>query len=68
VAGAHVGGSTGCVPVDGRCPTKSDGFYPTAGVGLTTFFDMLRFDVARGPHGGGWMFNVDINRSFWSIL
>jgi hypothetical protein len=68
VAGAYVHGFPACAPSTGRCPTKTDGFYPSAGIGLLTFFDLLRFDVARGFRDGRWMFNVDVNRSFWSIL
>jgi hypothetical protein len=67
-----------------RCPTLAHDWYPSAGVGLLTFFDVLRFDVARGLIGrrlildqsgaavssvkGGWTFNVDVVRDFWSIL
>lgn len=46
----------------------SSGFYPSAGIGLLTFFDLLRFDVARGLNGGRWVFYVDVNRAFWSVL
>lgn len=68
VAGAVIGGVVSCTTTYGRCPRLSDGFYPSAGVGLITVFDMLRFDVARGLKDGRWIFNFDVNRDFWSIL
>jgi hypothetical protein len=52
----------------------ASGVYPSAGIGLLTIFDLLRFDVARGFRGGNaggsgrWTFSVDVNREFWSIL
>ena len=43
--------------------------FPSAGVGLLTFFDIVRFDVARGlKPNGRWSFYVDISRAFWSVL
>lgn len=48
-------------------PTVS-GIYPTAGIGVLFFYDLLRVDVARGLRGGNWRFAIDIDRSFWSIL
>ncbi len=44
------------------------GFYPSAGIGLLAFFDLLRFDVARGFRDGRWLFYLDVNRAFWSVL
>ncbi|HEY8310441.1 MAG TPA: hypothetical protein VIG47_07790, partial [Gemmatimonadaceae bacterium] len=44
------------------------GWYPSAGVGLLTVFDLLRFDVARGTRDGRWSFYVDVSRDFWGIL
>jgi hypothetical protein len=44
------------------------GWYPSAGVGLLTVFDLLRFDVAKGFRDGRWAFSVDVIRDFWSIL
>lgn len=41
---------------------------PSLGVGLLTFFDVLRLDVARGLRGGRWTFSVDVNSAFWGIL
>ena len=43
--------------------------FPSAGLGFLTFFDILRFDVARGfGSGGRWTFSVDVIRDFWGIL
>ena len=44
------------------------GVYPSAGVALQPFFDLLRFEVARGLRHGVWTFNVDLSRDFWDIL
>ena len=68
VAGAFVGGALSCTPRFGRCPGRADGFYPAVGIGTIAFFDLLRIDVARGLRDGRWMFNIDANRDFWSIL
>jgi hypothetical protein len=56
------------LPMPGRPPELLDGIYPSFGVGLITFFDALRFDLARGTNHGRWIFNVDVSREFWSIL
>jgi hypothetical protein len=55
-------------PPAGRPSELLDGAYPSVGVGLITFFDALRFDLARGTNHGRWIFNVDVNHEFWSIL
>jgi hypothetical protein len=44
------------------------GVYPSAGVSMLFFFDLLRADVARGLRQGGWRFAIDIDRSFWGML
>ncbi|MCO4099446.1 MAG: hypothetical protein HEQ38_08610 [Gemmatimonas sp.] len=44
------------------------GVYPSAGVGMLFFYDLLRADVARGLRNGTWRFSIDIDRSFWGIL
>lgn len=44
------------------------GAYPSVGVGLLTFFDLVRFDVSRGLRDGRWLFYLDVNPEFWSIL
>jgi len=37
-------------------------------VGLLGFFDLVRFDVARGLRNGRWTFGVDLTRDLWRIL
>jgi hypothetical protein len=54
-------------PADPLRPRES-GFYPSAGVGLLTFFDLLRFDVAHGFRDGRWIFSLDVTPAFWSVL
>jgi hypothetical protein len=44
------------------------GVYPSAGLALQTFFDLLRIEVARGLRHGTWTFNVDVSRDFWGVL
>ena len=44
------------------------GVYPSAGVALQPFFDLLRLEVARGLRNGIWTFNVDLSRDFWGVL
>ena len=44
------------------------GVYPSAGVSVLFFYDLLRADVARGLRDGHWRFSIDIDRSFWGIL
>lgn len=44
------------------------GVYPSVGLGVLTFFDLLRFDVARGLRGGRWTFSVDVSRDLWPVL
>jgi hypothetical protein len=69
VSAVAIRGTVNCTPtIVARCPSLADGVYPSAGIGLLTVFDMLRFDVARGLRNGRWVFNVDVNRDFWSIL
>ena len=75
VVGAVVGGDLKCVQgvratggFMGRCPQSAAGFYPSVGIAALSFFDLLRIDFARGLKDGRWMFNIDVNRDFWSIL
>ena len=75
VAGAFVAGDVHCVRgvratggFTGRCPQAGDGFYPSVGIAALSFFDLLRLELARGLKDGRWMFNIDVNRDFWSIL
>ena len=44
------------------------GWYPSAGIGVLSFFDLLRLDVARGMRDGRWTFSLDVSRDFWPIL
>jgi hypothetical protein len=44
------------------------GVYPTLGVAIQPFFDLVRFEVARGLRHGRWTFNVDLSRDFWGVL
>jgi hypothetical protein len=42
--------------------------YPSLGGALLVFFDLIRFDVARGIRNGRWTFGVDLTRDLWRIL
>ncbi len=43
--------------------------FPSVGVGLIGFFDLVRLDVAHGLRSSGrWTFSIDVARGFWSIL
>ena len=42
--------------------------YPSVGGALLVFFDLIRFDVARGIRNGRWTFGVDLTRDLWRIL
>ena len=44
------------------------GVYPSAGLGVLFFYDLVRADVGRGLRDGAWRFSIDIDRSFWGIL
>jgi hypothetical protein len=44
------------------------GVYPSAGVALQPFFDLLRLEVARGLRNGIWTFNLDLSRDVWGVL
>jgi hypothetical protein len=44
------------------------GWHESVGLGVLSFFDVLRFDVARGLRNGRWMFALDFTRDFWRIL
>ncbi len=44
------------------------GVYPSVGVALQPFFDLLRVQVARGLRNGRWSFNADVSRDFWGLL
>lgn len=55
-------------PAGGATGPVFRGAYPYAGLGTLVFFDLLRFDVARGLRDGRWRFGVDVVRDFWPIL
>jgi len=42
--------------------------YASFGAGVLVFFDLVRFDVARGLRNGRWTFGVDLSRDLWRIL
>jgi hypothetical protein len=44
------------------------GVYPSAGLALQPFYEMLRVQVARGLRNGQWKLNVDVSRDFWGVL
>ncbi len=48
--------------------TPRHGVYPSAGMGVLFFYDLVRADFARGLRDGVWRFNIDIDRGFWGIL
>ena len=52
----------------GTASGASTNLFPSVGVGLLTFFDLLRFDVARGLRDGRWSFSVDVTRDIWGVL
>jgi hypothetical protein len=49
-------------------PSRASGVWPSVGSGALMFFDLLRFDVARGLRDGTWRFAVDVDRGFWGVL
>jgi hypothetical protein len=53
---------------DPRVAQYTNGVYPAVGLGVLLFYDLLRVDVARGVHQGGWRFSIDVDRAFWGIL
>ena len=44
------------------------GWHGSIGVGILSFFDQLRIDVARGVRQGRWSFGVDLASALWPIL
>ena len=44
------------------------GVYPSLGIALQPFYDLVRLEVGRGLRHGRWTFNVDVSRDFWGIL
>jgi hemolysin activation/secretion protein len=51
-----------------RSGAASAGWHESAGLGILTLFDAIRFDVARGLRDGRWGFDVDFTRDFWRIF
>ena len=47
---------------------QPDGVYPSIGIALQPFFDLLRFEVAKGTRHGSVQFNLDFSRTFWGVL
>jgi hypothetical protein len=44
------------------------GVYPSAGIALQPFYEMVRIQAAKGLRNGRWRMNVDVSREFWGIL
>ena len=68
--GASVGGGA-IVQAASGANTRWSGVLqagPSVGVAALSFFDLLRIDLARGLKNGRWMFNIDVNRDFWTIM
>ena len=64
IGGAPILASRNGIPL----PSATPGGYPSVGIGLLTFFDLVRFDVSRGLRQGRWLFSFDVNPEFWSVL
>ena len=64
IGGAPISASRNTLPFASTTP----GGYPSIGLGLLTFFDLVRFDVSRGLRHGRWFFSFDVNPEFWSVL
>ncbi len=53
----------------GNGVVREQRMFSAVGVGLISFFDLVRLDVARGLNAGGrWTFSLDVTREFWPIL
>ena len=48
--------------------SASAGWHESVGLGVLSFFDLLRFDIARGVRNGRWTFAVDFTRDIWRVL
>jgi hypothetical protein len=55
-------------PIPLRTSMTAEGWYPSVGLGLLAFWDVMRFDVARGLRDGRWTFSFDLSRALWGIL
>ncbi|HEY5547297.1 MAG TPA: hypothetical protein VIK50_14690 [Gemmatimonadaceae bacterium] len=69
-AGATLAPLTAIVVQEDRDPSgeRRAAGYLSVGAGLLVFFDLVRFDVARGLRNGRWTFGVDVSRDLWRIL
>jgi hypothetical protein len=47
---------------------RAAGVYPSLGLGVLSFFDLVRLDIARGLRDGRWRFAIDIDRGVWGVL
>ncbi len=47
---------------------RTRGWHGAVGVGILSFFDQLRVDVARGGRDGRWTFSVDLSQALWPLL
>jgi hypothetical protein len=58
------------VAVSGLTPetNRANGVYPSLGVALELFFDVLRIETARGLRDGRWTFSVDLSEGFRAIF
>jgi hypothetical protein len=63
-----IGGTRTTIERDGQLLSTVPGGYTVLGAGLFTFFDLLRLDVSRGLRNGRWLFAIDVNPEFWSVL
>lgn len=48
----------------------SNGFYPSLGIALEFFFDLIRIEAARGLRGtaGRWTFSIDLSEAFRAVF
>jgi hemolysin activation/secretion protein len=44
------------------------GVYPSVGVAIQPFYDLLRLQVGKGLRNGRWTFDVDVSKEFWGVL
>jgi hypothetical protein len=48
--------------------TARTGVFPSVGIAVMPFFELLRIDVARGLRDGRWSLNIDVTRDLWPVL
>ncbi|MGQ0639310.1 MAG: hypothetical protein ACT4P6_00835 [Gemmatimonadaceae bacterium] len=61
---AHVIGVSGSAAQG----THADGLYPSLGIAVEFFFDLLRVETARGLRDGRWTFTMDLSEGFRAIF